>query len=92
MNATPTAEQLRERATGLRALARRLQQLRVLSLHHDAGPDTWLGPSPHRCVDAMRAIRAALLADADDLLYRAHRFERAAAELDALPKALPTAR
>jgi len=82
MPSTP-AQQLRLRAVGLRALARRLQVLRVLTLHLDAGPDTWVGPSPQRCTDDLRARRTVLLHHADDLEQAARRLERQATQLEA---------
>lgn len=80
---TTDAARLRLRAAGLRALARRLTSLRVLDLHRLAGVDTWVGPSPEHCADAMRLRRTQLLDAADELVADARRLERRAAELEA---------
>ncbi len=86
----PAAERLRTRAGVLRALAARLEQLRALELYRDAGPDTWVGPSPQRCGDSLHAARSTLLEHADELIRTAHRFERQADQMvvDANPAGL----
>jgi|GEM_PF-1534223 len=76
------AAQLRQRATKLRALAQRLNGVRVLDCYRAAGTDTWVGPSPQRCDDALRGILATLRADADALSRQARRFDRLADEID----------
>lgn len=90
MSATP-ADQLRHRATTLRTLASRLQRLQLLDLHTQAGPGTWVGPSPQACADDLRARRGQLLQVADELSREARRFDRIAADLDAMPP-IPGAR
>ncbi len=77
----PAADRLRARAGVLRALAARLEHLRALDLYRDAGPDTWVGPSPQRCGDSLRSVRTALLEHADELIRTAHRFERQADQM-----------
>ncbi|MDO8362548.1 MAG: hypothetical protein Q7V88_06605 [Actinomycetota bacterium] len=89
MPTTPAADRLRQRAAVLRHLATRLQSLRVLTSHLDAGPDTWVGPSPQACLDDLRAHRVALLHHVDSLHAEARRFVRLADEIDAQAAALP---
>lgn len=89
MSTTPQAIRLRQRAATLRALARRIESLTVLDLHREAGPDTWVGPSPHTCAETLRAHRGRLLAAVDDLRATSSRFERQADELDAAALAAP---
>jgi hypothetical protein len=80
MSASP-ASLLRQRARNLRTLADRLQQLETLGLAPLAGVDTWMGPSPSRCHDALVSMRRRLLAEADELRVTAARFERTADSL-----------
>lgn len=84
---TPTgsasAQHLRFRATQLRALARRLHNLQVLDCCRAAGSDTWIGPSPQRCDDALRGFPGTLRAQADSLAIEARRLDRLADEIDA---------
>lgn len=82
MSATP-ADRLRHRATTLRILANRLHHLQVLGISEQAGPTTWVGPSPQACADDLRMRRRQLVAAADELTREARRFERLAADLDA---------
>lgn len=89
MSATP-ADRLRQRATTIRLLAHRMRRLHVLELTAQAGPTTWVGPSPRACADDLRSRRGRLLQAADELLGEARRFERIAADLDAT--AVPGAR
>lgn len=67
----------------LRSFAGRIEQLAVLSLHIEAGADTWVGPSPQACTDDLRHRATRLSSDASDLRREARRFERIAAEMDA---------
>lgn len=83
MPPTPAADRLRRRAVVLTDLARVLQRLTVLTLHLDAGPDTWVGPSPQACGDDLVARRGSLLRAADALTVEARRFMRLADEIDA---------
>jgi hypothetical protein len=75
------ALRLRHRALVLRQLARRIRSLRALCLTGDAGTLTWVGPTAHGCVDAVRSYRARLLQQADDLAAAATRLETRAGEL-----------
>jgi len=83
MSTTPAAQRLRRRAIVLRSFAGRIEQLAVLSLHIDAGAETWVGPSPQACTDDLRNRATRLRADASDLRREARRFERIADEMDA---------
>ena len=78
---TTPADRLRARALVLRTFARRVQQLEALTLYVRAGTDTWMGPSPQVCDDALRQARTGVLAQADQLIVTAQRFERRATEL-----------
>ena len=92
MPTTIAATRFRTRAVALRALADRIHRLDVLALHLHAGDDTWVGPSPQRCVAALCHHRITLIAQAEALLSTARRMERRADELDALAAASPTVR
>lgn len=83
---TSPADHLRARARTLRRLASDLQQLQLLALPPLAGNETWMGPSPQRCADALRLARVAVLDRADELVHTARRFEREADELAALTR------
>jgi hypothetical protein len=83
MPPTPAADRLRRRAVVLTDLARVLRRLTALTLHLDAGPETWVGPSPQACRDDLVARRALLLQAADGLADEARRFVHMADELDA---------
>lgn len=92
MPPTPAADRLRRRAAVLSDLARVLQRLTVLTLHLDAGPDTWVGPSPQACRDDLVARRGSLLRAADALAAEARRFTRMADEMDAKAAAMSAVR
>jgi hypothetical protein len=77
------SDQLRSRASNLRALARRLNALRVLDCYRSAGSETWVGPSPQRCDDMLRRIPVTLRAEADSLSIEARRIDRLADEAEA---------
>jgi hypothetical protein len=78
---TSPASVLRERARSLRTLADRLQRAEVLGLAALADVDTWMGPSPSRCHDALVMIRGRLLDEADELRRAAARCDRSADSL-----------
>lgn len=83
MATSPAADRFRQRATALASLARAIQRCGAVTVQLDAGPDTWVGPSPQACLDDLRARRGQLLQQADALLTEARRFLRRADELDA---------
>lgn len=88
LTGSASAAQLRSRATQLRALARRLTTLRVLDCYRSAGTDTWVGPSPQLCDDALRRIPLTLRAKADSLSSEARRLDRVADEIEARTRAI----
>jgi hypothetical protein len=81
------ANQLRQRARHLRDLANSIESLPVMSLEGHAGDDTWRGPRPMLCRSTLGSNQRQLHAAADDLRSHALRFERHAAELDAVAAA-----
>jgi hypothetical protein len=60
MSTSPQAEQLRVTAMRMRALAASIGTSRALTVYRCAGPDTWLGPTPQRCDDALLTVRRQL--------------------------------
>jgi hypothetical protein len=82
---TSPASILRDRARSLRGLADRLGQLEALGLARLAEVDTWMGPSPARCHDALTSLRRGLLDEADELRRTASRFDRSADALALVP-------
>ena len=60
MSTSPQAEQLRATAMRMRALAAGIGTSRALTVYKLAGLDTWLGPTPQRCDDALLTIRRQL--------------------------------
>ena len=79
------AERLRLRATSLRTLARRLNDLEVHHLRRHAGTDTWMGPSQQALELDLRTRRRALVGAIESLQAQARRFDREADHLAALP-------
>ena len=76
-------QQLRTRARHLRDVAGQLGASRATELHRLAGPDTWVGPVPQSCRDALLALRRQLHAGEEALHGAARRLERLADELQA---------
>ena len=83
-----SADHLRNRAASLRSLAQRLNALRVLDCYRSAGTDTWVGPSPQRCDDALRRAPITLRAEARSLSEEARRLDRIADEVQARARLL----
>ncbi len=83
LTGSSTSDHFRQRATHLRSLAKRLHSLLVLDCYRSSGIDTWVGPSPQRCDDALRGFPATLRTQADSLTTEARRLERIADEMDA---------
>ena len=81
------ANQLRQRARHLRELANSIESLPVMRLEGHADDDTWRGPRPMLCRATLSSNQQQLHAAADDLRSHALRFERQAAELDAIAAA-----
>ncbi len=88
--AQTAASQLRDRAATLRRTAKRLDDADASVLFRRAGTDTWLGPTPQRCLDDLVAMRSQLVGAADDLRTRAGRLEQQAIQLDAAAVASAT--
>jgi hypothetical protein len=89
---TSPASLLRERARSLRAFADRVQQLEAIGLAGLADADTWMGPSPTHCHEALVTMRRRLIDEADDLRRTAARFERSADALALATTAVAVAR
>ena len=82
MSSPADVEQLRTRAGHLRAVASRIGASRALVIYALAGPETWVGPTPQACDDALLAIRRRLLAQQQALNDTARTFDRRADELE----------
>jgi hypothetical protein len=82
MPTNPAAVTLRNRAAGLRALARQLERSSLHDLVGWVGSDTWMGPSPQRCADDVRLRSGQLRSHATDLRARATRLEDRAHQLE----------
>ena len=83
MSTTTSAQRLRQRAVVLRGFAGHIERLAVLTVHIEAGVETWVGPSPQACADDLRTRAAQLRAEATDLRSEARRLDRMADEMDA---------
>lgn len=92
MAATSTvAEQLRGRARALRALARAIDDCGATTLYRRAGVDTWIGPTPQRCLDDLVAARTQLQRSAEELRGAAYRLDVRAQQVDNAAVRWPTA-
>ena len=60
MSTATQIHQLRASATRMRALAASIGTSRALTVYNVAGLDTWIGPTPQRCDDALLAVRRQL--------------------------------
>lgn len=78
---TAEAALLRRRASHLRSMAAHMRTTGSMSLHRDAGVDTWMGPRAHTCTCDLIAAQRSVHDAADDLDVRAHRLERDADDL-----------
>jgi hypothetical protein len=83
MAGTETGDQLRVRATALRALARKLDNALALDLHRRAGTDVWIGPTPQHCYEDVRDDRRSLLGAAESLRSSARILDQRARQFDA---------
>ena len=83
LTGSDSADQLRSRAASLRSFAQRLNALRVLDCYRWAGSNTWVGPSPQRCDDALHRVPITLRAEAESLSAEARRLDRIADEVQA---------
>ena len=85
MSTAAEVEQLRARARDLRAVSVKLGASRALVLHTLSGPDTWVGPTPQSCHDALVGIRRSLQTHQHALLDIARTLERRADEIARQP-------
>ncbi len=85
MSTPVVVEQLRARARGLRAVSGKIGASPALTIHGLAGPDTWVGPTPQACYDALLAIRRQLQTQQQALIDAARTLERRADELEQQP-------
>ena len=84
MSTSANADQLRASAVHLRVLAGKIGASRALTVHSLAGPDTWVGPTPQSCLDALLAVRRQLQSEQQALVDTARAYERRANELERL--------
>jgi hypothetical protein len=82
MSSTPTAAHLRLVADSLRQLAAQLSAVPIRALRSLAAADTWLGPAPHDCAEALWHHERMLTWHAAELAASARRLEREADRLD----------
>lgn len=78
-----TAQHLRNRASGLRAVATRLEVAPLLSLDGAAGTDTWQCPLADEFVLSVVQYQMRLLGAAENLLWQAILLDRLAEEHEA---------
>lgn len=88
MSTTAQVEQLRARAAHVRRISATIGASRALTLHNLAGPDTWVGPTPRSCSDALLAIRLQLQASQRTLNDAARCLERRADQLERQPPSI----
>lgn len=79
----PTAQQLRNRAWGARAIAARLDSAPVLSLERFCGTDTWQCPAADEFFLTILMYQQRLLGAVEDLRWQALVLERRAEDLEA---------
>ena len=83
---TPTQiEQLRATARQLHSVAGLIGGSRALNVYTLAGSETWNGPTPLACGEALLALRRQLLANQQTATDTAHRLERRADLLEQQP-------
>lgn len=82
MPSNSDATVLRNRAVGLRSLARALERSSLHDLVGWVGADTWMGPSPQRCADDVRIRSSQFIAQAAELRARAQRLDERARLLE----------
>lgn len=76
-------ESLRGRARSLRLYGAVLDASAATELHLRAGNDTWIGPTPQRCLDELLAMRRRLRQANSGLVAAALALERQADAADA---------
>lgn len=85
MSTTPHLEHLRARAIHLRRISTVIGASRALTVHNLAGSDTWIGPTPQSCSDALLAIRRQLQSNQQTLNDAARALDRRADQLECQP-------
>ncbi len=85
MSTATQVEQLRARARHLRSTAATIGSSRALTIYSLAGPDTWIGPTPQACHDALLAMRRQLQTNRQFLDDAARGLERRADQLAQQP-------
>lgn len=79
---TTASSVMRQRAVGLRRLARQLETTPAMRLDAHAGIDTWRGPRPDECRRLLHAAQQRVHAAAEALRSRAWAFDQRADEID----------
>jgi hypothetical protein len=69
---------LMQRALRLTSLALRLKTTGAVFLFLKAGSDTWVGPTPTRCLDELTQASRSIVRASDDLIAAARKLEKQA--------------
>jgi hypothetical protein len=69
---------LMQRALRLTSLGLRLRTTGAVLLYLKAGSDTWVGPTPTRCLDELTKVSRDIVRAADDLEAAARRLQKQA--------------
>lgn len=91
MSTTPHVEHLRASARHLRGIAGAIANSRALTVFNLAGADTWVGPTPQACSDALVTLRRQLQTTQQTLTDTARRIERQADALALQPPGIGSA-
>jgi hypothetical protein len=82
MSTSISVEQLRARAHHLRLVSAAIGCSRALTVYRLADTDTWVGPTPQACHDALIALRRQLQTNEQSLNDAARELEREADRLE----------
>jgi hypothetical protein len=66
----------------LRTMSAKISSSRALDVHNFAGPDTWVGPTPQVCLEALVGVRRDLQNQQQRLVASAKLLERQADDLE----------
>lgn len=88
MSTPSQAEKLRATAERLRSLSLRISTSQALTVYSLAGPETWVGPTPQSCCEALLAVRRQLQASQKTLTDTARRLEWQAEAIERQPTIL----
>jgi hypothetical protein len=91
MSTVTQAEQLRARARHLRTLSSQVAGAGALTVYRLAGVDTWVGPTPRACADALLTMRRQLQNGQASLTDAARGLERRADAIERQPQTLGVA-